>query len=119
MTGCRSPTRTCTSGHLAIEEQFYFVWPAVLVFLALRHPERLRTILWCLLGAAVGLQLAAHQFWLARLFSALGAHRRDRHRLSSCRTMRPRRTRLDESLSEKHHGGRGRDPDDWRRVPMG
>ena len=47
---------------LAIEEQFYFVWPAVLVFFALRHPERLRTILWCLLGAAVGLQLAAHQF---------------------------------------------------------
>jgi peptidoglycan/LPS O-acetylase OafA/YrhL len=46
---------------LAIEEQFYFVWPSVLVFLALRHPERLRTILWCLLGAAVGLQLAAHQ----------------------------------------------------------
>ena len=47
---------------LAIEEQFYFVWPAVLVFLALRHPERLRTILWCLLGAAVGLQVAAHRF---------------------------------------------------------
>jgi len=46
---------------LAIEEQFYFVWPAALVFLCLRHPERLRTILWCLLGAAVGVQVAAHQ----------------------------------------------------------